>query len=149
MTTAERLSRMARDIERHLGAICSVARNTRTGGLRTNQRRAVKDAVTFFAEVRAVAHAECVDSFLPRLQDRFDVPEQLRDSLLILYRQAAVHHARVDELGRRWLERGTLGVSDGAELRAQLDSLQNVYADLFAVEESALYPALLRLPEGS
>jgi len=145
MSTANRLSRTARDIERHLGAICSVTRNTRCGLLRTNQSRAVSDAVAFFAGPCAAAHRECVEQILPALRSSAAKSVGVLDPLLALYIQAETHQTNIGALARRWLALGVLDAADGTEMRSELERLQNVYARLLPMEEEVLYPIVVAM----
>lgn len=133
---------MARDLERNLGAICSVARNTRCGAMRTNQSRAVEDALRFFAGARATAHEEYTRRIIPALASSAAINAAVADTLLAMYREAASYHTIVDRLGLSWLEHGALPTNDGIEMRAALERLQNTYARLLPAEQADLYAAL-------
>ena len=139
--TTEHLRHIARSIERYLGSLCSVVRNTRCRVLRTNQRRAVSDALNFFAGPRT-AHEACLRQLLPDIGSSSAGCANGR-LLNEYYEQAAMHHARVDELAHRWLATGPLNDAESLELRAQLDALQNVYPRLLMLEEQLVYPVLL------
>lgn len=135
-----------RRIERFLGVLGQVV--ARYGGpeapsLDTQGREALQTALDYFAQAAPRHTADEEESLFPRMRllDKPDVNAALTelDRLEADHRQAAIAHARVDELGRRWLSSGQLDSSDLKELSALLDEMSAIYDQHIRLEDQRVF----------
>jgi hemerythrin-like domain-containing protein len=142
------LSDCHRRIERFLAALVSVA--ARGGAsLAPQDRRLLETALHYFATAAPRHTADEEESLFPRLRASGDPQAATAlDAVQRLeadHRRAEVHHAAVDDLGRRWLAGGTLPDTDAAALERHLEALQQLYGAHIDVEDRELFPTAARL----
>lgn len=132
-----------RRVERFLDQLARVAGGP-AGALAAVRRTALEEALRYFREAAPKHTADEEESLFPRLRTGTGtVPEVALKSLAALHAEheaATPLHARVDELGRRWLEQDSLTAAEQAELAAQVARLQALYAGHIAVEEQEVFP---------
>ncbi len=143
------LSDCHRRIEHFLHVLVTVDQLRSGGPLEADHRRALEAALRYF-EMAAPNHtADEEDSLFPRLRASGD--PAARQALALVQRLEADHdvadghHAAVNVLVRRWLDRNGLDPDDAAALRGHLSALQALYQAHIAVEDHDLFPAAARV----
>jgi hemerythrin-like domain-containing protein len=143
------LSDCHRRIEQFLGLLSTVARNCRGGPLDAGERRAVQQALRYFATAAPRHTADEEISLFPRLRACGEpaTVESLGvlDELEADHRLAEQEHATVDALANVWLAAGVLSPPEVDRLLASLEDLQRRYARHIAVEDRELFPAASRV----
>lgn len=145
------LSDCHRRIEHFLTVLATVADDAAGGDLTPSYRSALDGALRYFAVAAPKHTADEEVSLFPRLRTSndpalapalaaLDVLEQDHD-------EAEAHHARVDDLVRRWIADGRLATADVAELRERLARLQALYRRHIAIEDQQVFPAAARVLE--
>lgn len=143
------LSDCHRRIERFLSVLRRIAEAYGGGKLEDADRRALAAALRYF-ETAAPRHAaDEEESLFPRLRTASDPQAQdACDKLTRLeadHRVADEHHAAVHALGTRWLSSGTLASDDARALGERLLTLERLYREHMALEDSELFPAAGRV----
>lgn len=135
-----------RRIERFLGVLVQmVNRYGRPApqSLDEQGRQALQTALDYFAQAAPRHTADEEESLFPRMRQIHDPEVQAAlaelDRLEADHRKAAAAHARVDELGRRWLSAGILDGSDLEELVVLLDDLSATYAQHIRLEDKRVF----------
>jgi hemerythrin-like domain-containing protein len=143
------LSDCHRRIEHFLGVLLALARKAGGDPLDAPNRQLLDRALTYF-RTAAPRHTEDEEaSLFPRLRAASDprAAEALRtlDELEADHREAERRHARVDELGRRWLRDGRLSDEGVDSLVGHLEALSFSYARHIGIEDKELFPAAGRI----
>jgi hemerythrin-like domain-containing protein len=132
-----------RRIEHFLEALRRVVERFGGGDLDGEGRSALETSLNYFGQAVPRHTADEEQSLFPRVR-RSDDPAACEamtelDRLEADHRLAESAHVRIDELGRRWLNAGRLGESDGARLRTLLDDLATAYADHIRLEDERVF----------
>src|SRR5690606_3503997 len=129
-----------RRIEKFLDVLRRVVDRTGGGELDDEHRNALQTALNYFRSA-APRHTEDEEqSLFPRMRRSCDLA--VRQALAKMnaleadHRAAEADHARVDELGLRWLEAGRLDEADAAELRRLLERLAESYQRHIRIEDN-------------
>ncbi len=139
------LSDCHRRLERFLNLLITVTEHAHGGELSTEQREALETSLRYFYEAAPKHTSDEEDSLFPRLRAVPDPRVQAAlnrrvEALEADHRAAAVDHAEVDKLGRRWLADGHLTAGETRELAARLHELQALYERHIAVEDDEIFP---------
>lgn len=133
-----------RRIEKFLGVLSRVVADRHGGELNAEYREALEAALRYFKAAAPWHTRDEEDSLFPRMRE-------LRDSrvLEVMARIAALEsdhadaeakHAIVDELGTRWVARGTLEAFELDRLRRLLVELRQTYQHHIADEDNVIFP---------
>lgn len=141
-----------RRIEKFLDVLLRIVERTGGGGLNDEHRNALETALNYFRSA-APRHTEDEErSLFPRMRRSDDpaVREALAkmDALEEDHRAAEAGHARVDELGLRWLDEGRLNDADTANLRQVLQLLAETYRRHIRIEDEEVFPLATRALSG-
>lgn len=142
------LSDCHRRIEKFLGVLTAIAQSDHPA-LPEDHRRALTAALDYFrtASPRHNADEEC--SLFPRLRaiDSDDARAALAalDALEADHAAATHLHARLDRLGRAWLQAGALSDTDRTRFAALAHALQEIYAAHIDIEDRCIFPAAARV----
>lgn len=143
------LSDCHRRIEHFLQVLATIVFDAAGGPLTSEYRGALEGSLRYFAVAAPKHTADEEASLFPRLRNCAEpaVAQALAalDRLEHEHDEAELHHAVVDELGRRWLENGHLQPVDTEELRERLMQLQALYRRHIAVEDQEVFPAAARV----
>jgi hemerythrin-like domain-containing protein len=143
------LSDCHRRIEWFLGALLAVSRQDRGRPLTDSGRRALEQALSYFATAAPRHTADEEDSLFPLLRaspsDEAATVVSVVERLEGDHRRVEAGHALVHRLASRWIESGTLTNAETNELVATLELLQQVYAGHIGVEDREVFPAASRL----
>lgn len=108
-------------------------------------RRALASALDYFAHAAPRHTADEEESLFPRVRRHADSAARAAlaelDGLEADHRHCEANHALIDQIGRRWLEIGRLGVDERDRLRAALDETARVYSKHIPIEEERVFPA--------
>jgi hemerythrin-like domain-containing protein len=137
-----------RRIERFLNVLVRIAAENADGRLRDEHRPALDTALRYFREAAPRHTADEDRSLFPRMRTSghpeaaavMAALEQLEHE----HGYAAALHARVDHLGRRWLERGRLEGAEHRRFSEFLGNLRGLYEAHIALEDGVLFPAAAR-----
>jgi hemerythrin-like domain-containing protein len=139
---------MLKDCHRRIEHFLNVLRKVEAGfgdrELTDDGRRALAVSLDYFANSAPRHTADEEHSLFPRVRrsenpDARAVMAEL-DRLEDDHRRCEVGHALVEQLGRRWLDRGRLDEDQRIRLRAALDELTSVYAAHIQMEENRVFP---------
>ncbi len=137
-----------RRIEHFLGVLRKVVELFGQGELTEEGRRALQTALDYFAHAAPRHTADEEQSLFPRLRqsDHAEVRAVMAemDRLEDDHRAADERHARVEELGRQWLETGSIDDQNREALREQLDALATLYTAHIRLEEDRVFEAAAR-----
>jgi len=133
-----------RRIERFLGVIVEIIRETKGQHLDDQQRTALTTALRYFREA-APKHTEDEEvSLFPRLRESGG--EAATDALNAVERLEADHvkakswHEQIEALGQRWLADGALGEQDSLRFQELSDQLVTLYQEHIDIEDNQLFP---------
>jgi len=133
-----------RRIENFLSVLLRLGEQARGMPLDSERRASLETSLRYFREAAPKHTADEEDSLFPRLRsiDRADAQRALAsiDALESDHAAAALCHAELDELGRRWFESGSLNASDASRFNAVAEKLRALYQAHIAVEESQVFP---------
>jgi hemerythrin-like domain-containing protein len=138
------LSDCHRRIEAFLSALRRLAGETQGGRLSRPQVRDLEAALKYFRDSGPRHTEDEEESLFPILQQSQD--EAVKQALPLIERlqsehgQAELAHLRVDQLGRRWLEKGELEPEAAAEIGETLEELAVLYKEHIALEDDVLFP---------
>ncbi|MHB1157890.1 MAG: hemerythrin domain-containing protein [Phycisphaerales bacterium] len=138
-----------RRIEKFLMVLWQVIESAGGGPLDTEHREALDTVLKYFRQ-GAPRHTEDEEkSLFPRLRDLHDAhaDEVLNhiQSLEADHRMAEAAHARIDELGVRWLDGDGLDSSDIDALEATTTQLRDTYLAHILQEDTQLFPLAKQL----
>jgi hemerythrin-like domain-containing protein len=141
------LSDCHRRVEMFLGVLkAAAALNGRQ--LLDDERRSLDNALRYFREAAPKHTADEEESLFPRMREA-GLPEA-QSALAELEKLEADHrwadplHARVEELGQKWLSAGKLEVNDATAFNEAVAQLCAMYARHIEVEEKVVFPAASR-----
>jgi hemerythrin-like domain-containing protein len=133
-----------RRIENFLAVLLRLGEQARGMPLDSEQRTSLETALGYFRESAPKHTADEEDSLFPRLRsiERADVQRALAsiEALESDHAAAALRHAELDELGRRWLDSGSLNAPDASRFNAVARELDALYQAHIAVEEREVFP---------
>lgn len=138
-----------RRIERFLQMLLRVVAETWGEPLDAAHREAMETALTYFRSA-APRHTEDEEhSLFPRMRRSSDptvmaVLAKL-EALEGDHRLAEQHHARVEELGTRWLHQNRLDATATTELSGLLSDLAETYRRHIRVEDEEVFPLAAEL----
>jgi len=132
-----------RRIEHFLGALQRVAERYADQPLDDEGREALATALNYFRSAAPRHTADEEESLFPRMR-QVDTPEVKNamaeiDRLESDHRKAEVAHARLDELGRQWLESGALSSEPLTEFQGLLDQLAQAYGEHIPIEDNSVF----------
>lgn len=138
-----------RRIEKFLMVLSRVIESAGGGPLDGEHREALDTALNYFRQA-APRHTEDEEkSLFPRLRELHDVrADEVLDHIQFLeadHRLAEAAHARIDELGLRWLNDQKLNSSDTDELRTLTIQLRDTYLAHIRQEDTQLFPLAKQL----
>lgn len=142
------LSDCHRRVEMFMGALQAVAA-TVDRPLTDESRRSLDLALRYFREAAPKHTADEEESLFPRLR-QMNNPE-LHASLAKLeklendHRWADPLHARVDEIGQKYLREGSLCRADSEEFRCAVEKLAAMYKRHIEVEDRDVFPVANRV----
>lgn len=132
-----------RRIENFLGVLKRVVERYRDRELDQQARDALDTALNYFRQAAPKHTADEEESLFPRMRKADD--PQAREVMATLqrleadHRKAEVAHARVDEIGRRWLADGRLDSATHAEVRALLGEMMATYTRHIRLEDEEVF----------
>jgi hemerythrin-like domain-containing protein len=134
-----------RRIEMFLRVLVSVAEQARGQALNQEQRGALESALRYFREAAPKHTADEEESLFPRLR-RLDAtglqPVMARIEALEQEHVSANRvHAEVDDLGRTWLNTGSLPADRAERFLTLVHELRDLYRTHIAVEDQEVLPA--------
>lgn len=134
-----------RRIERFLSVLLRVVREVMGGEMTGEQRSSFEAALRDFREAAPQHTADEEESLFPRLRAMDDAKPlpllAIVESLEEEHGCAGRMHAEADELGRCWLDAGSLVFSDAERLAAALTRLGTIYRRHIRTEDTKLLPA--------
>jgi hemerythrin-like domain-containing protein len=120
--------------------------------LNDEERRALDNALRYFREAAPKHTADEEQSLFPRMRQTGS--SEAKSALAELERLEADHrwadplHARVEELGQKWLAAGKLEATDATAFSEAIAQLGAMYARHIDIEEKVVFPAASRcLPQ--
>jgi len=132
-----------RRIEHFLGVLQKVAARYPDQPLDSQGREALETTLNYFRSAAPRHTADEEQSLFPRMRrlDRPQVKQAMAeiDRLESDHRKAEAAHARLDELGRQWLDDGTLTGESLAEFRGLLDELATAYGEHIPIEDESVF----------
>jgi len=132
-----------RRIEHFLGVLRRVVGRCAHAPLDREAREALATALNYFASAAPRHTADEERSLFPRMRAVDDprVREAMAqiDRLESDHRRAEAAHARLDLLGRRWLDAGALPPADAAEFAGLLGELSRAYAEHIPIEDDGVF----------
>jgi len=131
-----------RRIEQFLGILCLVAERGRGRALTEEESAAVQAAVIYFHVGGQRHNADEEESLFPRMRATGDTEDT--GELEHEHRDAAVLHARVEELYAEWMALGALDAGNRDELAAATEGLKRLYAAHIEREETVVFPRAAR-----
>ena len=138
------LSDCHRRIERFLGALVRVLNEARGGTLDDRQRDGLRTAIEYFATAAPRHTQDEEESLFPLMRRSAD--QEVRaamarlDALEADHREAEAAHMEVDQLCRRWIERGSLTSQEADRLSSLLGNLSELYRRHIGVEDKEVFP---------
>lgn len=132
-----------RRIEHFLGVLQKVAARYTDQPIDTQGREALETALNYFRSAAPRHTADEEQSLFPRMR-KVDSPEVKQamaeiDRLESDHRKAEAAHARLDELGRHWLESGDLSSKPLTEFQGLLDELSQAYGEHIPIEDENVF----------
>ncbi|MCC6682634.1 MAG: hemerythrin domain-containing protein [Phycisphaeraceae bacterium] len=138
------LSDCHRRIEKFLGILARIAEERRGGALGAEHREALEAALRYFKNAAPWHTRDEEDSLFPRMRQlndrRVDGALTTLESLEADHDRVEAGHAEVDQLGRLWIERGTLQAAEIERLGQLLEQLCQVYQRHIAEEDDVIFP---------
>jgi hemerythrin-like domain-containing protein len=138
------LSDCHRRIERFLGLLITVTTDARGGALSDEQREALAAAGRYFREA-APKHIEDEErSLFPRMRESRDA--RVRAALATIKELEEDHvvldrgHIEVDTLVERWMDDGSLPMTDAQRLVTVLEELRSIYERHIEIEDHDVFP---------
>ncbi len=132
-----------RRIENFLGVLQRVVEQYADRELDQQARDALTTSLNYFRQA-APRHTEDEEqSLFPRMRE--DDSPRVREAMAALdrlegdHRKMEVAHARVDEIGQRWLADGRLDTLTHAEVRALLSEMSAGYAQHIRLEDEEVF----------
>jgi len=141
------LSDCHRRIESFLSVLLKLGDRANRDPLQPEEHSALDAALSYFRNSAPKHTADEEVSLFPRLRTSGEAATVL-DCLTRLegdHKTAERDHQTVDELGNRWLNRGTLDPPDARSMRDALARLAELYAKHIAIEDQELFPAAGRI----
>jgi iron-sulfur cluster repair protein YtfE (RIC family) len=142
------LSDCHRRIEMFLGTLVRVSEFT-AHPLDADARAALAAALKYFREAAPKHTADEEESLFPRLRQmrnaEVDATIHTLDPLEHEHRRADLLHAEVDQLGRQWLEAGTLAPADAQRFRSDVSELASIYKEHIRIEDDVVFPLAGRM----
>ncbi len=133
-----------RRIERFLAVLRTVAEQNSGGPLTPEHATALEAALNYFRDAAPKHHADEEQDLFPQLRalDRPETEALFRRmaELEQQHRAAALCHAELDSLGRRWLAENHLSEPDAARFKDRIAALDSLYPAHIAHEESEVFP---------
>ena len=130
-------------IEHFLQVLEKVAAQFGGKELSDDARRALEVSLTYFAHAAPRHTADEEVSLFPRMRSCSDPDVKAAldelDRLEADHRHAEQMHARVDELGRRWLAAGSLTGDELSEFQHIVADLRSIYAAHIRLEEQRVF----------
>jgi len=132
-----------RRIEHFLAVLQKLAERYANQPLDDEGREAMETSLNYFLSAAPRHTADEEESLFPRMR-RIDDP-RVREAMAQIvrlesdHRKAEAAHARLDELGRRWLTKGTLSVDAFAEFRDLLGELARAYGEHIPIEDDGVF----------
>ncbi len=140
----ELLSDCHRRIERFLAVLVRVAAEGNGGEMTGEQRREWEQALDYFRNAAPRHTADEEESLFPRLRHAEQAEARkafaAMQELETEHGQATEWHARVDEIGTRWLRENKLTSDDTDCLKEALDQLSELYRHHIAIEDLNVFP---------
>lgn len=117
--------------------------------LTKDDRSSLETALRYFREAAPMHTADEEESLFPRLRQMFhpDV-ESAIERLTPLeedHRQAAIMHARVEELGQRCLREGKLSSAEAEVFGRTVADLMSIYTEHISLEDNLVFPLAAKL----
>lgn len=138
-----------RRIERFLDLLIKVNQQSAGAPLQAEQQRALRTALDYFAHAAPNHTRDEEESLFPRLRAIEDPEvERMLQKVAELEQDhdiADEAHEQIDQIGRRWLEKGSIDSDTSAQLERLLHDLRAVYQRHIAVEDNDLFPLAGRL----
>lgn len=140
------LSDCHRRIEHFLQILLTIASQAHSGDgtLSDEQRRALDTALTYFRTAAPRHTADEEQSLFPRMRETGGTEAQAAlDRLAELeadHRTADAQHLEVDEIGKTWLQTGSLPPEKLDRLMQLLQSLTTLYQRHIAMEDQEVFP---------
>lgn len=111
-------------------------------------RRALENALRYFAEAAPKHTADEEESLFPRMRkmnnadvrSAFEKLDRLEDD----HQRVAPLHERVDELGKRYLSNGNLADREVEEFRNSVGDLIAMYQEHIRIEDELIFPMAAR-----
>lgn len=142
------LSDCHRRIEMFLNVLLKVAKSAERP-LAEEARKSLDTALRYFREAAPKHTADEEESLFPRLRLMEDPNVDLLlgrlEPLEEDHRRATPLHSRVEMLGERWLNLGSLATEEVEEFRMLVVELAGMYGRHIEVEESLVFPIAAKL----
>lgn len=139
----EMLKDCHRRIEHFLDVLRKVDEKFGNDELNEEGRRALEKSLNYFAHSAPRHTADEEQSLFPRMRSsdsdsaRAVIAEL--DQLECDHRRGEACHARIDQIGRKWLEAGRIGKTDRESFQTALGELQSLYAAHIPLEEQRVF----------
>jgi hemerythrin-like domain-containing protein len=134
-----------RRIERFSSVLLRMAAGAGGGEMSGEQRASFDNALRYFREAAPKHTADEEESLFPRLRALNDI--RLLPLLATIESLEEEHvcagrlHDEIDQLGRRWLDAGSLPPLDAERLTTALTQLDAIYRRHIRTEDSVVFPA--------
>lgn len=140
------LSDCHRRIERFLDVLVRLCAKGAGAFMTPPEIMAMDRALQYFRESAPKHTADEEESLFPRLRKASGGQAALKcmEKLETDHETAGRDHGRVDELGRRWIKRGTLLDVELLEMKQALQRLSHLYARHIEIEDRKLFPLAAR-----
>ncbi len=137
-----------RRIEHFLGVLQQVVELFGDGKLPEEGRRALEASLDYFAHAAPRHTADEEQSLFPRMRRSGDAEARVvmaeLERLEADHRRADERHAKVDELGRKWLAEGSIDERNRATMRTLLDELVALYTAHIRLEDERVFEVAMR-----
>lgn len=133
-----------RRIERFLGALYRIARNTKDGELAQADFEVLETALRYFRHAAPHHTADEEQSLFPAMANKDQKAPEAVAKLQREHLRADQLHAQVDQIGLGWLRAGRLPEPEITSLRAALEELSALYREHIRVEEEEVFPLARR-----
>ncbi len=139
------LSDCHRRIENFLQILLRVAGECEGGEMSREHREALEAALNYFRKALPRHTEDEEQSLFPRLREtEASIARDALEKVAALeadHAEADSRHARIDELGKMWLEQDRLTAPETTEFREILAELREIYSKHIDIEDNALFPA--------
>lgn len=136
-----------------MGLLAGLADSPSTSELGPADRDSLEKALRYFREAAPRHNADEEESLFPEMRRHWpDGAGAVLTQLAALeadHRWVETQHNEIDDLGRRWLFAGNLGIQERARFKAIVHPLHRFYKHHIAIEEEQVFPAARKILSAS